>query len=430
MRLDVTERQTRAASRAGMRRWLSLHLPTPTPRSQAQRSLPWRPLLLQATAAWFATRVAYLALTIFFPLVTGSVASADAISRAPVSLPSLLRGWTVWDGGWYIAIAQRGYWQVEPTAFFPLYPITIRVVETLIGPHWATAALIASNLSALLGFCGIALLAAQVAPLGQERDIAKIAVLLFGAYPLAFFLFAAYSDGLFAGLAAFTLLFAFRRRWGWAALFGFLTALCRPTAPALILPIAWEALQRYRERHAEVPMRQALVETAPALAACASPLAGIAAYSAWLWMRFGNPLIFINAESTWRHMPLSPILSVPLSIYAFAHISTGSAMQARVLLDLAPILVGIALTLVAARRAPLAFTLYLAALLYLITSEPLNYIDVFVSGGRYMIAAIPLFVIMAGWLKRSEWALYMLCYSGAFVQAILAIFFLRHGWMT
>lgn len=430
MRLDVTERHARAAGRAGMRRWPSLRLPAPTPLSRARRPLPWRPLLLLATTTWLATRVAYLALTILFPLVTGSVNSADSISRAPMSLPSLLRGWTTWDGGWYLAIAQRGYWKVEPTAFFPLYPMTIRAVEALIGPHWATAALIASNLGALLAFCGVALLAAQVAPPGKERDIARLAVLLFAAYPLAFFLFAAYSDGLFAGLAAFTLLFTLRRRWGWVALFGFLTALARPTAPALILPIAWEAFQRYRERRAEISLRQALVEATPALAACATPLLGIAAYCAWLWMRFGDPLIFITAESGWRHMSLAPILSIPLSVYAFAHITTGSAMQARVALDLAPILVGVALTLIAARRAPVAFTLYLAALLYLITSEPLNYVDVFVSGGRYMIAAVPLFVIVAGWLKRSEWALNMLWWSGAFIQAILAIFFLRHGWMT
>ncbi len=434
MCLDIPERgagPTGSAERARsrLRRLVGgiiARLPAPTPLRQAQRALPWRQLLTQATALWVATRLAYALLTFYFPVVT----SGASLSRTPTPLAELIRRWTLWDGQWYIAIARRGYWDFTPTAFFPLYPGAIRLVEAVIGPHWATAALIASNLGSLLAFFGVAALAAQVATPGDERRNARTAITLFAAYPMALFLVAAYSDGLFAGLAALALLCAFRRRWWWAALFGLLTALCRPTAPALLLPIAWEAFQRFRERRGEVAAGQALREIAPMLAALVAPLAGIGAYCAWLWARFGDPLIFVSAEQTWKHMSLSPILSIPLAIYTEATIPFGSPFNTRILLDLAPLLVALVLTLVAARRAPLGFTLYLLALLYLITSEPLNYFDVFVSAGRYLIAAVPLFIIVGQWLKRSEWALPAILWSGALLQAILALWFLQHGWIT
>lgn len=434
MRLDIPERGAGSPGSARLMRSrlrglvgrVFARLPAPTPLRQAQRALPWRAVLFYATALWVATRFAYALLTCYFPLVAGDTSPSQ--TTTPLSV--LVRLWTHWDGQWYIAIARRGYWASTPTAFFPLYPGAIRLVETVIGPHWAAAALIASNLGSLLAFVGVAALAAQVSPPGDERQTARVAVTLFAVYPLAFFLVAAYSDGLFAGLVAFALLFALRRKWGWTALVSFLAALCRPVAPVLILPIAWEAFQRYRERRGLASPWQALREMTPALVACMAPLAGIGAYCLWLWSRFGDPLIFINAERGWAHMALSPILSIALAVFAISTMPVGSSEELRVLLDLAPLLGALILTLAAARRVPLSFTLYLLVLLYLIMSEPLNSVDVFTSAGRYLIAAVPLCVMLAGWLKRSEWIASIIWWSGAVLQTALAIFFLRNGWLV
>ncbi len=120
----------------------------------------------------------------------------------------------------------------------------------------------------------------------------------------------------------------------------------------------------------------------------------------------------------------------PLAILAFAHTPLFSPYQTRVLLDLAPTLAAIVLTLASARRAPLALTLYLLAVLYVITSEPVLHIDLFVSAGRYLIAAVPLFALAGGWLRRSEWVFQSLYWSGTLLQAILAVYFLGHGFIV
>ena len=313
---DAAELPTYAPTRARFLRLSWLRLPDPITLTSARRPLPWRDALTPAIAMWLATRIAYLVLTYFYPLVSGG----EAPSSAPISLPLLFRRWGQWDGVWYIHIARMGYTTTNDTAFFPLYPGAIRLVAALSGPHWTAAALLVSNLGALLAFIGVAVLAAQIAPSGDEAAHARVAVTLFAAYPLAFFLFAAYSDGLFAGLAALALFFGLRRHWGWAALCGLLAAFCRPVGMALILPLAWEAFQRYRERRAAVSAGLALRDVAPALPAIFAPIAGLGAYCVFLWVRFDDPLDLHPCRKRLdAHIPLTAALDTACHPRARAH---------------------------------------------------------------------------------------------------------------
>lgn len=422
-----------ASMRTRSARWVvtsSARLPASPPLSEARRAVPWRALFAQATGLWLITRIAYLTLTYFFSVVTLASPDANVIPRTPMNAGALLLRWAQWDGGWYRSIAQMGYASHESTAFFPLYPMLIRGVAALIGPHWALAALLVSNVAALFAFGAIAALAAQVAKAGDELRLSRRALALFAAYPLAFFLAAAYSDGLFVALVACAMTLAMRRHWGWVTLVGLLAGLCRPTAPALVVALAWEALQHYRVVRKDAPPLQALRSTLPALGATLAPLAGIGLYSSYLWARFGNPLLFVSAATTWRHLSLFPALSVPVAILTFASLPFDSPLQARIALDLLPILGGIVITLVGARRSPLTFTLYLLAYLYLVTATPISFTDLFVSGGRYMLAAVPICIILATRLTRAPWVLSALRWCGVFLQALLALYFLSNGWMV
>lgn len=180
---EAPARVTKPLPARGPRRAPALRLPAPLAQAVARRNLPWRAILAPALALWLATRIAYAALTWLYPLVTGP----EFPSSAPLTLSRLPQAWVQWDGVWFIQIARAGYAAPVDSAYFPLYPAAIRVVSLVIGPHWATAALIASNLGALLAFAGVAALAAQMAPAGQEEARARLAALVFAAYPLAFF---------------------------------------------------------------------------------------------------------------------------------------------------------------------------------------------------------------------------------------------------
>jgi hypothetical protein len=63
-------------------------------------------------------------------------------------------GDTRWDTFWYLNIARRGYqWKTaavtSPTAFFPLYPLLIRIGVLLSHRSYIVVALVLSNLSFL-----------------------------------------------------------------------------------------------------------------------------------------------------------------------------------------------------------------------------------------------------------------------------------------
>jgi hypothetical protein len=287
--------------------------------------------------------------------------------------------------------------------------------------------LVASNLAELFAFISLVLLAAYIARRGEEVASAHASLYAFATYPLAFFLTAAYSDGLFVGLATLALLLGLRRHWGWAALIGLLAGLCRPTGVALVAPLAWEALQSFRaQRQTGRLVRQALVEDGlPALGAALSPLVGLAAYCGFLWTRFGSPFIFLHVEqSAWPHITLFPLITVAGAVYGLFHVAWFSPLQIRILLDTLPVLGAIVLAIASARRLPLACTLYVAGLLIIITGEPTSYVDVVISGGRYMLAASPLFCALGSQLRRSETVARIVFWTGIVAQTALAIGFL------
>ena len=53
--------------------------------------------------------------------------------------------WSRWDGSWFVGIARDGYVEPEESAaFFPLYPLAVRVVAELTGEHYVLAGVLVS----------------------------------------------------------------------------------------------------------------------------------------------------------------------------------------------------------------------------------------------------------------------------------------------
>src|SRR5439155_1376532 len=199
----------------------------------------WRPIVLQAAGMWLATRVSFAVLTYVTVIFNGfgntRVPPGFVVGRW--DLGTLLGSWGRWDAGIFDDISQNGYHSRPHAAFFPLYPMLIRLATTVAGQRYALlAALLISNLAALAGFIGLALLAAHE----DGPGAAPGAVRALAAYPLAFFLAAPYSDALLLATATFTLLWARQGAWKRTAVAAFLAALTRSSALILVLPLVWE----------------------------------------------------------------------------------------------------------------------------------------------------------------------------------------------
>lgn len=396
------------------------------------RRLPWRGVILQAAGMWLATRIAF-ALVTYFTLTFAPQAHAH-----PSSPQAMLLAWQRKDVFWYLHIAQYGYWLPSPatfvrdggqmpTAFFPLYPMLIRAATFLLGGgNWLAAAMLVSNLSMLGAFIGLGLLAAHE----DGTPAAPLAMLVAAANPLAFFATAAYTEGLFFACAALGLFFARRGAWRWAALCGFLAGLTRFTGVVMILPLLWEYARQHgwHKAGARAVARRWRELLEAGVVAGAAGLA-ILCYAAYLWARFGDPLSFVHAaQQNWGHLNTPPWVSLPRAATIFATTPLWSFWQARLLFDFAPILIFGLVTLVSARRVPVAFTLYMLGLIYLSIASPVNWSrDIYVSAGRYLLPSVPAYLVLGRWARDRRW-LEMLLVSGGFVlQGLFTALWLTNG---
>jgi hypothetical protein len=225
-------------------------------------------------------------------------ASAELLDRHPLypvaptdfAGSEVLEGWYRFDGGWYRFIAENGYVftdtsQQSPVAFFPGYPLAIRAVDLVVGDPILSGVLVTF-------VCG---LGAAVLFFAWTRDrfddrTARTALLLMLLYPYAWFLFGAvYGDALFllAAVGAFGLFE--RDQPVLAGLAGAVATATRPVGVAVVVGLVVLTLARKGGLGGWRRLR-------PRDAGVLLSVAGLAAWSAYLWSRFGDPLLFSEIQ--------------------------------------------------------------------------------------------------------------------------------------
>jgi len=357
-------------------------------------------------AAWLATRLA----------MAGILAGAHLVAAYTGRTLSFDR----WDTRSYIAIAGHGYATATSPNFFPLLPLLQASIGRILagGRDPSDADLLAAGLavsavSTLVAFCALAALV----ELEADAGTAAAAVRLLAAYPLAMFLAVVYSDGPFLAAGLLYFLAIRTRRWWAAALAGIAAGLLRPLgsllAIALLAELAVEVALR-RTDHATVKGR---------LVAIASPLAGTGLYAAYLWWRFGDPLLFGHTQALyWHHVFAWPWQTLALM---FERMSRPGVL---ITLDLGLVIVFAALTIGVFMRMRPAYGVLTAGLLLAVLVSPVpSHKDAVQSAGRYLLAAFPAFWMAARWVAGRPWLEFALVAAGFPLQATLAVLFLIGG---
>lgn len=128
-----------------------------------------------------------------------------------------------------LAIAHGGYSVRALTPFYPVYPSLAALVGAVVGSA-AVAGIVVSLAGMLAGLWAVHRLV--LLDTGDART-ADLTVTLLACFPMAFFLSAVYSEGLFLGLSASALLAARTDRWALAGLLGAGAAATRPVGLAV-----------------------------------------------------------------------------------------------------------------------------------------------------------------------------------------------------
>ncbi len=169
--------------------------------------------------------------------------------------------WLMWrrfDSGFYVDIAQHGYWAASTlrTAsnwiFLPLYPILILPFGQLFGGSetaFNIASVLVSNGAAVVAVVYLYLLARR--EFGSQ--IASRSVIYLALFPTSFYLSAMYPESLFLACSIACIYYARQRRWWLAGICGGLASLARIQGLVLIVPIAWEYWQVLSDRYEPLP---------------------------------------------------------------------------------------------------------------------------------------------------------------------------------
>jgi hypothetical protein len=207
---------------------------------------PDRPARVDVRALAVSMRYPLTVFALSRVAVYGLIAAAGWTARVPrqsgVSYHAFFAPLGQWDAVWYRWVAEHGY---DPSighgnaaAFFPLYPLTWRVVGVLPGPMtlWGS---VASSLFFAVALC----LLYAMTERRYDARIARRTVLYLAIFPLTFVFSLPYAESLFLLLALAAFVLTWHGRWWWGCLAATLAVLARPVGIALLPALAW---RRYR----------------------------------------------------------------------------------------------------------------------------------------------------------------------------------------
>ena len=280
----------------------------------------------------------------------------------------------------YLDISANGYTAAGENAinlvFYPLYPYLVRLLSLGTG-QYALAGVILSQLC-YAGACGFLY---ELLRLDCDGKAAYGGVLLMSAWPFSMFVMGVYSESLFLLLSIACLYFMRRDQMPLAGVLGFLAALTRVQGMLLIFPMVYAAARRLcrggRFRGRDL---------------CALlPVGGFGVYLLINYALHGNPFQFLAFEAgdPW----FQTTQWVGKTLYDQAHMITEHPGLAPYIYWPQLILFfAAALTLLwgIAKKAPVEYMLYGAAYL------GFTYLSGWmISGGRYMLGCVPLFLILS-----------------------------------
>jgi hypothetical protein len=306
--------------------------------------------------------------------------------------------WAKWDSQWYVQIARDGYWY-QPlaqsnVAFFPLYPLTVRLLAPLTGGNLVLAGFLLSNFYLL---CALVFLYQLAALELHDKAAAGRTVFYLAFFPTAFFLSAVYTESLFLCLSIATIYFARRQRWVLAAVAGLLAAATRNLGVVLWLLVLWEWLRHHGWRLARIHRKETWrslwrgirADWVDLLIICAIPL-GLLLYLAFLQVYFGRPTAFVEVQAAWGRQNIGPVAVVTRELAALRDFTINKSNLSR-LLNLSAFLAVLGMVPFIWRRLGEGYALYVLVLLLVPAASALQ------SMIRYVLPMFPVFIVLGAW---------------------------------
>ncbi len=342
---------------------------------------------------WWATvgLFAAVAMLVWIAVWIGNVhLPHDAFfpSRPGIAGGTWFEGWARWDASWYRTIVREGYVYYpgvqSSVAFWPSYPMVISLVS------WAFPSIyIAGSMVTLASGAVAAVAMRRWSGLFLTRSAAVAAVVVLLLYPYGYYQYGAvYADALFGAATIGAFLLLERDRLFWAGVVGMVATAARPSGVIVAVALVLRLVEKRNAATGATGLQECFrlrilsLRDTPLLIA----LAGVGGWCLYLWVRFGDPLLFAAVEadkgwdqgagpSTWLKFRLWE----DIEHRAFSGYTLGLIAQGLLVLG------ALALVPAVKRRfgwAYAAYVLGVAGMALVATKD-------FQGSGRYMLAAFP-----------------------------------------
>jgi glycosyl transferase family 87 len=363
----------------------------------------WRRALRLGMIAYVVSRICAIAGAAVVAAqvrVADNVARHEALDNGELYDKPVLPGgarlitnvFTSWDGRWYLEIVRGGYPKVVPpditfdqlearTAFFPLFPTLVRIVNPII-PGGDTMAALFVNL--LLG-AAVIVLTGWLARSWWGDKVAGRAMVLMAVFPASVVLTMAYSEALLLALAAGCLLALDRRRWALAGVLASLGTAARPNGVALCAACAVAAAIAIYQRR----------EWRSLIAPVLSPL-GFIGFQLWVGWHANERGVWARVQrEAWEEGTSFGLTALRRSWDAFRHPLSSPTDTVTAL----TVLTMVALLATMWRRRPSLPAVAYSAIVLTLMLAP----STVTARPRFLYTAFPLVLCFAAWWESSSW---------------------------
>lgn len=256
--------------------------------------------------------VAFLSIY-FLPVFGARFPYADRVLEV-THLPNWIWGFGNFDGVHYLRIAQDGYQAQYSQAFFPLFPILVKMFSYVFprnpsldltlytDPSYFYSGLILSNMLFLAGLYFFY----KLVRLDFDKNVSLLSVIFLLVFPTAFYFCSIYAESLFLLLSVSSIYLIRKNKFFWGAvLIAFATA-TRVFGLFLILVYLIEALKSKNRTNL--------------LWLLITPL-GILAYMLFLKIDFNNPIYFFTSQPVFgASRSVNEIILLPQVLFRYIKI--------------------------------------------------------------------------------------------------------------
>ena len=332
--------------------------------------------------------------------------------------PHLIWSLGNFDGVHYLGIAKEGYAAQFTQAFFPFYPLLIKMISYLTLGNLFVSAVLISNTAFLAGL----LVFYKLLKIYFSGKVSFWSIVFLLSFPTSFFFGSVYTEGLFFFLTVGTFYLAEKNKLFLSALTG--TAASATRLIGIFLTTAFIIASRKPQsirlgmnaksdyiltRNGSFLHASKLKKTIPRtfsprkfiksgknaqelLYASAVPL-GLVAYMTYLGIKFQDPLYFLTSQSAFgQDRSTQSIVLLPQVIFRYLKIlaTTGGLTFASALFDLICTALAIGLLIYAIKKVKTPWLIFSFVSIILPTLT-----GTLASMPRYVLVAFPIFIVLA-----------------------------------